>query len=277
MPDPRTSRLTQLSRGIRLIGKLSKGLVLIWFVFPRINPVQRDGIIERWCREVLEVLAIRLTLHGDTPPGRVSSVLFVANHVSWLDILVINACRRVRFVAKTEVRQWPLIGWMAAQTGTLFLKRSSLRELGRVTEGMSALLRRGDCVALFPEGTTTDGTSLQTFHSGLFESAIAAEALVWPVAIHYRRQNGARDCDVAFVGDQSLVCSIKNVLARPSTQAWLSFAAPLESSAGDRRALTGWCQQAIERSLAGHRQLPTCAGSLLRRPADDSFPPLTAA
>ncbi len=75
-------------------------------------------IIKSWCREVLDVLSVRVNLRGETPPGKVSSVLFVANHVSWMDILVMNACRRVRFVAKAEVRQWPLVGWTAIRTGT---------------------------------------------------------------------------------------------------------------------------------------------------------------
>lgn len=277
MPSPRTSRLTRLKRGGRLVLKLLEGLLLIGCVFPHIRPSERDVIIECWCREVLDVLSIRLNLRGETPPGRVSSVLFVANHVSWMDILVINACRRVRFVAKTEVRQWPLVGWMAARTGTLFLKRTSPHELARVTKGVAASLRRGDCVALFPEGTTTDGTSVQSFHSGLFESAIAAEALVWPVAITYKRPDGSLDSDIAFVGSQSLVSSIVNVLARPATQAQLSFTSPVESSAGDRRALTAWCQQAIEQSLAGHPSLTVPLRSPLRYPADESFPPLTAA
>ena len=277
MPSPRTSRLAQLKRGGRLVLKLLEGLLLIGAVFPHIRPSERDVIIERWCREVLDVLSIRLNLRGETPPGSVSSVLFVANHVSWMDILVINACRRVRFVAKAEVRQWPLVGWMAARTGTLFLKRTSPHELARVTKGVSASLRRGDCVALFPEGTTTDGTSIQAFHSGLFESAITAEAMVWPVAIKYKRPDGSLDPDIAFVGNQSLLSSIVNVLARPATQAQLSFASPVESSAGDRRALTAWCQQAIEQSLAGHPPLIVPLRSPLRYPADESFPPLTAA
>jgi 1-acyl-sn-glycerol-3-phosphate acyltransferase len=277
MPSVRTSRLTQLIRGCRLALKLLKALLLIEIVFPHIRPSERDTIIECWCREVLDVLSIRLNLQGETPPEQVSSVLFVANHVSWMDILVINACRRVRFVAKAEVRQWPLVGWMAARTGTLFLKRTSHREVARVTKSVATFLRRGNCIALFPEGTTTDGTSIQAFHSGLFESAIAAEALVWPVAIAYKRPDGSLDPDIAFVGRQSLVSSIVNVLARPTTQAQLSFSTPVISSTGDRRELTAWCHRAIEQSLAGH--LPDAVPLQFppRHPTDESVSPLTAA
>jgi 1-acyl-sn-glycerol-3-phosphate acyltransferase len=220
-------------------------------VFFRLEPARQDLLIERWCREVLNVLSIRLTMLGQTPPGKVSSVLFVANHISWLDILILNAGRRLRFVAKAEVRGWPLIGWMAARTDTLFLKRANPSQLARIVETAATRLRRGDCVAYFPEGTTTDGTSVQVFHSGLFEAAIAAQARIWPVGISYRRDDGLIDTDIAFLGSQSLVSSILNVLARQATQARLSFASPVESSAGDRRRLTDWCQRAVEQCLAG--------------------------
>jgi len=276
MPNQRISRLTQLNRGARLVLKLLKGLLLVGDVFPHIRPFERDVIIEGWCREVLDVLSIRLNLLGEAPPGKVSSVLFVANHVSWMDILVINACRRVRFVVKAEVRQWPLVGWMAARTGTLFVTQASPHELASVANDVAASLRCGDCVALFPEGTTDDAF-IQAFHSGLVESAIAAKALVWPVAITYKRLDGSLDPDIAAAGSQSLVSFIVNLLARPATRVQLSFTRPAESSAADRRTLTDWCQQAIEQSLASHPQLPASARSPRRYPADESFPPLTAA
>lgn len=242
---------------------------------PVVRPHERDVIIEQWCREVLEALSIRLVFQGERPPEKASSILFVANHVSWMDILVINACRRAHFVAKSEIRRWPLVGWMAARTGTLFLKRTSLHELAQVTQGVTASLRRGQCVALFPEGTTTDGTSLQMFHSGLFESAIHAEALVWPVAIQYRRHDGRHDADIAFVGDQTLVASIRAVLTRPMTQARLSFASPIKSSTGNRRELTAWSRQAIERRLVSRSPLASLSPPQAQE--DDTFPPLSAA
>ncbi len=277
MPNPRTGCITQLQRGSRLVLKLLKGLLLIGCVFPHLRPSERDVLIESWCREVLDVLSIRLNLRGETPLGKVSSVLFVANHVSWMDILVMNACRRVRFVAKAEVRQWPLVGWMAVRTGTIFFKRTSPRELARIKKSVANFLRRGDCIALFSEGATTDGTSVRAFHSGLLESALAAEALIWPVGISYRWLDGTLGTDTAVVGSQSLVVSIRNILAQPATLAQVSYTDPIESSAGDRHKLTAWCHQSIEQSLASY-QTPTDPFRLpLRYPTDESLPPLTAA
>ncbi len=256
MPNPRTGCITQLQRGSRLVLKLLKGLLLIGCVFPHLRPSERDVIIESWCREVLDVLSVRVNLRGETPPGKVSSVLFVANHVSWMDILVMNACRRVRFVAKAEVRQWPLVGWMAIRTGTIFFKRTSQRELARVTKSIATFLRRGDCIALFSDGTRTDCASVHAFHSGLLESAIAAEALIWPVGIRYSRLDGSLGTDTPIVGSQSLIVSIMSVLDQPATLAQVSYTDPIESSAGDRHKLTAWCHQSIEQSLASY-QTPT--------------------
>jgi 1-acyl-sn-glycerol-3-phosphate acyltransferase len=277
MPISRTGSLTKIGRSIRLLGKLSEAFVLVWLVFPRIKPSRHDGIIERWCRDVLDILDIRVIVQGQTPPGRLSSVLFVANHISWMDILLINACQRVRFVAKEEVRSWPLIGWIAARTGTLFLKRTSTHQLARVMKLTAASLRHGDCIAIFPEGTTTAGSSVQAFHSGLFESAIEAKALIWPIGISYRRLDDALDADIAFLGSESLISSVLNVLSRPTTQARLSFSSPVDSSTGDRRQLTAWCRDAVEQSLTDHATLPIPSHTPPMRPTHRSSSPVATA
>jgi 1-acyl-sn-glycerol-3-phosphate acyltransferase len=277
MSSPRTGGLIRIGRGIRLLGKLSEAFVLVWLVFPRIGASRHDGIIERWCREVLHILDIRVIVQGQRPSGRVRSVLFVANHISWMDILLLNACQRVRFVAKEEVRSWPLIGWIAARTGTVFLKRTSTHQLARVMKSTAASLRNGDCIALFPEGTTTDGSAVHAFHSGLFESAIEAKAMIWPIGISYRRLDGTLDADIAFLGSESLVSSILNVLSRPTTHARLSFSNPVDSSADHRRRLADSCQKAVEQSLVAHPKLAAPCRMLTGAHPDESFSLMTSA
>jgi 1-acyl-sn-glycerol-3-phosphate acyltransferase len=277
MSITRTGCLTRIGRGIRLIGKLSEAFVLVWLVFPYIESSRQDSIIERWCRNVLDILDIRMIVQGQAPPGRVQAVLFVANHISWMDILLLNACQRVRFVAKEEVRSWPFIGWIAARTGTLFLRRTSTHQLARVMKSTAASLRRGDCIAIFPEGTTTDGSSVQAFHSGLFESAIEAKSLIWPIGISYRRLNGTLDTDIAFLGSESLISSVLNVLSRPTTQARLWFSSPLGSSVGDHRRLTALCRSAVEQSLTDHATLLIPPHTFPMRPARKSSSPVATA
>lgn len=256
--------MTRLIRGSRLCAKLLEACFLVGLVFPRLRPHERDRLIERWCRDVLRTLSLRLVLQGERPPAGVSSVLFVANHVSWLDILVLNACRRMRFVAKADLRRWPIVGWLATKTRTLFLRRTSTRELARITKAVGAALRHGQCVTLFPEGTTTDGSATQPFHSGLFEAAVSAEALVWPVALFYQGPDGSPARDIAFIGDQSLLSSVWKVLAKANLTVHVTFTEPLRGATGDRRELATCCRRAIDGSLAAVRTAQ-CPTNLVRR------------
>ena len=272
-----TSYLTVITRGLRLTGKLIHGLILVGIVFPRIRPALRAAVIGQWCREALEILAIRLTMHGDIPPSTVRSVLFVANQVSWLDFLAVNACRPVRFVVKAEVRRWPVIGWLAAKIGTLFLRRTTSRETGRLAARMRSMLLRGRCLTVFPDGTATTGVSVASFHNDLFESAIAAGSPVWPVAIQYRNTDGTPARSVAFVGEQSWFGSILTVLKQPATEACLGFAQPIESTGQDRRTLAARCRAAIERQLADQGTTRPRPEPVLLPATQPWAPPLSAA
>jgi 1-acyl-sn-glycerol-3-phosphate acyltransferase len=269
--------MKQLGRVLRLIAHLAKGVLLVWVVFPHINTIQRDAMIVGWSREMLRILRARLRLLGHIPPVTASSILFAANHISWLDILAINAFRRVRFVAKAEVRGWPVIGWLAARTGTTFLRRSRSYEVTRLVRTVGRSLRKGHCVALFPEGTTTDGTSVQPFHSGLFESAITAEAMVWPVCLRYLRPDGTADIEAAFIGDDSLIGSILRIVARPTTDIQLWFAPPLVATGSTRRELAEQAQTAIEEWLEGYRDRVDISVILPNVMSDRMIPPLSTA
>ncbi|MGQ0810110.1 MAG: lysophospholipid acyltransferase family protein [Nitrospiraceae bacterium] len=225
-------------------------MVIVAMVFPRIKPSRRDPLINRWSRDFLRIVNMTIHLHGERPPSTISSTLFVANHVSWLDIVVLNAIRRVRFVAKSEVRSWPVVGWLASRTGTFFIKRGNGQQLCRLTGVIRNALTKGHCVALFPEGTTTDGTILQPFNGGLLEAALTAEAIVWPVAIRYTDAEDVQTTAPAFIGNQTLVESLARVLIQPTLQAHLLFAPPLFPQGMSRRELTAHAQAAIASLLA---------------------------
>ena len=277
MSTARTGLLTRTERGIRLGGKLLKGLLLVRFVFPQLKPNEREALVEQWSREVLDVLNIRLVLHGELPPHRVSSIFFVANHISWIDILVLNAVRQVRFVAKAEVQSWPIIGQLARRTGTFFLQRNSPTEVGRLTRSLTSALRRGDCVAVFPEGTTTDGSSLRSFHSGLFEAPVLAGSLTWPITLRYVDSHGNPDTSLSFVGDESLVASIINLLKRATITVHIHFAVPFESSEGSRQDLCLKSHRAIEACLFDAPLLLDRGKDGWKPSADDSYPTVPAA
>jgi 1-acyl-sn-glycerol-3-phosphate acyltransferase len=228
-----TSRSTpcvlRLVRVALVLLQVGLGVVLAGAVLPRLNRPARSRLIAAWSACLLSVLGVRLTVGGVVPRDGTRGVLLVANHVSWLDILAINAVQHRHFVAKAEVRRWPVWGWMAARTGTLFIRREKRKDLLRVLHEAGQVLAQGRCLALFPEGTTTDGGTLKPFRSGLLEAAVRADAVIWPLAIRYPRDDGSPNPSVAFVGDSSLIESLRLVLRERSIRADLTFASPLSA------------------------------------------------
>ena len=179
------------------------GWFTIVFVFPRLTQEQRNARVQAWARRMLELLAIDLELRGQPPLQ--GPLLLAANHISWLDILVMHAARHCRFVSKSELRHWPLVGTLATGAGTLYIERASRRDAMRVVHDMTASLRAGDILAVFPEGTTSDGLDLLPFHANLLQAAVSAGAPVQPVALQFTESaTGKTSLAPCYIGDDSL-------------------------------------------------------------------------
>jgi 1-acyl-sn-glycerol-3-phosphate acyltransferase len=222
-----------------------RGLATILLVFPRRTEPQRQAHVQAWAREMLSVLGIRLELHGEPPAS--GPVLLVANHISWLDILVMHAARHCRFVAKAEVRHWPLIGTLATGGGTLYIERESRRDAMRVVHHMAESLQRGEIVAVFPEGTTSDGVSLLPFHANLIQAAISADAPAQPVALSFvetaTRRTSLTPC---YIGDDSLVGSLWRTLGGPALTAVVRYGQPQKAAGRSRRAWAADLRSAVD-------------------------------
>lgn len=218
-------------------------------VLPRLSAERREARIRAWCRKLLAILAIRVVILGQAPDSTARRTLFVANHISWIDIWALKQLHSMHFVAKSEIRRWPVIGWLAAQTGTLFVARERRHDTGRVMNGVEQALRQEQCLCFFPEGTTTDGTELKPFKSSLFQAAINAGAQVWPVAIHYPAADGGTNTAVAYHGDTTLWQSLKQVLKQREIVIELHFSPPLLAEGQERRHLSHHARQAISSSL----------------------------
>jgi 1-acyl-sn-glycerol-3-phosphate acyltransferase len=209
---------------------------------------RRQHEIRRWSRQLLALLSVELHVEGEVPDGA-AGVMLVGNHMSWLDIFAINAVRPARFVSKAEVRQWPLIGWLSVSAGTLFIERARRRDTARINDSVTAALRGGDMVAVFPEGTATDGTAVHKFHSSLLEPAITAEAAVHPVAIRYTRADGTLCTEAGYDGDKTLWDSFTSMIGQPVIHAHLDFLPPLPAGFSTRREIAQAARDAIERRL----------------------------
>jgi 1-acyl-sn-glycerol-3-phosphate acyltransferase len=235
----------------RILLHVIAGVCTLLVIFPFVSRTQKDRHIQQWSRKLLKIFHIQLRVVGlnklvSTP------YLLVSNHISWLDIHVINAFKPVRFVAKSEVRAWPVFGWMAAQLGTVFIRRDSTRHARQVVDQLAAVLT-SESVCIFPEGTSTTGESALPFKPNLFESAILAKALVIPVAIAYRsRSTGLRSDAPVFIGEMGLVESMSKVISNRDIEVHLSLLEPyLISNAAipDRKELAVYCQESIAKTL----------------------------
>jgi 1-acyl-sn-glycerol-3-phosphate acyltransferase len=251
-------------RTFRLALLILRGLLTAAIALPWSTPRLRLALTREWSRSLLALLGVRLTIRGKPMGAASSNVMAVANHVSWLDIYLLNSARPVRFVSKAEIRNWPVFGWFAAKTGTLFLERGKRRDTARVNDAVTEALNNGDCVAVFPEGTTTDGTGLKPFLPSLLQAAINAESALQPVALRYVNLDGSIDTSPAYFGDMSMAQSLGNILSRRAIHAELLFLEPISCTGKTRRELARQAESAISSalSLASPHRTPETPGGL---------------
>jgi 1-acyl-sn-glycerol-3-phosphate acyltransferase len=178
-----------------------------------------------------------------------SGCLLVANHISWLDIFVLNAIHPSQFIAKSEVRDWPLIGWLSRRCGTIFIERALRQNASAINRRVSLLLKQGACIGLFPEGTTTDGKQVGHFHSALLQPAIDAGTKICPIALRYQNKDGFPSPAAAFTGNTTLIESIWKILRAPHLNASVVFTPALMASSENRRTLARAAQSAVAHEL----------------------------
>jgi 1-acyl-sn-glycerol-3-phosphate acyltransferase len=239
----------RLARFAWLIGA---GLVEVTWRFPALDAEQRHARVGRWARRVLNALRLKVVVHGRLQPAQ---KLLVANHVSWLDILVLHAlCPGARFVAKSEVRAWPAIGSLVAGAGTLFIERGNSRAAARVVDGLAGVLHAGGTVAVFPEGTTTDGRDVLPFHASLLNAACKAACVIQPVSLRYAEAGHAVSPSAPYIDDDSLLGSLWRICASGGLCVTVHLLAPHDAAGADRRALAKQLRSAIVQALGGPSQ-----------------------
>ena len=192
-------------RAFFLILLLLSGLLAAAIALPFMNRPVQDAVTKAWSCCLMLVCGVKVVRHGT--PVMDGPVLWVANHVSWIDIFILNSWRATSFIAKQEIRNWPVIGWLVARVGTVFIDRGQRQAIGRVSDSMRSLFERDICVGLFPEGTTSDGLDVKAFSTSLFEPAMRAKVTIQPVALVFWYE-GQRSGKVAFIGEQTLVGNI---------------------------------------------------------------------
>jgi 1-acyl-sn-glycerol-3-phosphate acyltransferase len=251
-------------RVARVLLHLAQGLAICALVFPWAGMLLRERAVRRWSARLLGICRVRVErLPGAAMPAQ---ALVVANHISWLDIFVINALFPCRFVAKAEIRAWPVAGWLTAQVGTVFIARGSRRDLRHIFKGIVDALAQRQRVAFFPEGTVAGQGRLLPFHANLFEAAIDAGVPLQPVALAYVDAAGAWHAAVDYTGATTFVQSILRILGGTPIVARVGCPAPIATAGAHRRELAQAAHKAIEAALGIQEAGPLSVPANDRRP-----------
>jgi 1-acyl-sn-glycerol-3-phosphate acyltransferase len=219
----------QFTRGLALVGLLFFGLAVLLIRFPMIDASAQQAWIKRWSIWVSRTLGLKLQVRGQLQSS-IDSALIVANHSSWLDIVVINSIQPSAFIAKAEIEKWPIVGLLVARSGTLFIERGKRHAVHKV-------------------GTTNDGTALLPFHGNLMEAAIRAEVPVQPFAIAYRNSAGMLATTVEFVGETTFVGSMLRVLGDNDLHVMVHIARAEFANEKTRHELANHARVAIASAL----------------------------
>lgn len=249
-PRSRPRRLTMLRfllRSIRVSGHLTFALLLCVIInLDFTGRVDADDWARRWLRRLMRIMGIRFVVRGEPVSG---GQVIVCNHVSWLDIPLVGAALTSRFVAKSDIKNWPLIGFIARAIGTFFIRRGAGGSKP-LLDKLKPHLQQGGSVVIFPEGTTTNGQNVLPFHPRLFQAALDCQALVQPVALRYGQTEKGEDI-APFIGDDTLVAHIARMLRSPGLTAELVYCAPLHPEHySDRQTMAQDAEEAIRRVVS---------------------------
>ncbi|WP_159674515.1 1-acyl-sn-glycerol-3-phosphate acyltransferase [Andreprevotia sp. IGB-42] len=241
----------------RFLFHVLRGMATVAWRFPGLDQAGRVAHIQRWSTQLTRILGISVRVQGVVPGVYPANHLLISNHISWLDIFVLNAVTVSRFVAKAEIRNWPVVGRLCLGTGTLFIERERKRDTARVGQDMLAALQAGHCLAVFPEGTTSDGQAVLPFRSSLLQAAVDGNTTLQPVYLRYCNAQGQRCGLAAYIDDISIGRSLWRILGNRGLTVEINFLSPLSPEQQDRRSLTRTLEariQAAHTALDAHNR-----------------------
>lgn len=249
------NRLRLYGRVVRVLAVVSLGLGMasIFALLHRLHLNSAMDRRQRWTqffmKRLSNALPFQVTVVGERP---VTPMLWVSNHVSWTDIALLGQLTPLSFLSKAEVRSWPVAGWLADQAGSLFIRRGA-GDSQTIREQMSHHLQQQHPLLMFPEGTTTDGRSVRTFHGRLLSAAIDSDVALQPVAIRYLR-NGESDPIAPFIGDDDLLSHLLRLFAHEQAQVEIHLLEPIACEQQERAMLAFKAQEAIRQVVSGAPQ-----------------------
>jgi 1-acyl-sn-glycerol-3-phosphate acyltransferase len=230
-----------------------RGFATLATVFPKATAAHRDQLVRAWGHQVLRIFAVSLTVEKphdfDPQAGR---RMLIGNHISWIDIYVLQAVTAARFVAKAELAGWPVLGRLMVQSGTVFIERGKRTDTLRTNQTIRTRLDQGAIIGVFPEGTTTDGRDVLKFHANLLQAAIDGGAEITPFCLRYTDTQGHYTDATAYIGDLTFWDSIKLMLREKKLHCELTFFSPLIQDGRTRRELAAAAEQIVRERIQGH-------------------------
>lgn|GEM_PF-895390 len=249
--------LKLLVHNLRFLLRIAAFLLALMLVLPFVimgillaklfrNRDINEFLLVYWSRLLCFICGLKVYVHGVKPAA---PVFIVANHVSWLDIPIIHSLMLAGFVAKSEIKYWPIIGWVTMVGDTLFLKRGSAESRKGVINQIKKRLNHGRSVAVFPEGTVTDGSYLRTFHRQLIHAAVETRTPILPVAIKFLNRDGSRNDQVGFLNDELFITHVWRILSLPNSTVEIHCGEPVTDFESGARAVTLASRSYIEQEL----------------------------
>jgi len=239
--------LVALWRVLRVVVHLGHGIAVMALRFPALDAAGRHERIRWWSAGLLRAIGVRLAVRGTPHPG---ATLLIANHVSWLDIAALHAAvPQARFVAKADIHRWPVLGWLVAGAGTLFIERERKRDALRVVHAMAEALQAGQTVAVFPEGTTGTGPDPLPFHANLLQAAIATATPIQPAVLRFHQPGQRFSAAAEFVGDTTLLQSVWRVATARALAVDVDLLLSQATAHADRRALAEHLREVVAGQL----------------------------
>lgn len=232
-----------------------KGLIIAAGIFPALGlfysasqaKARKDSLKTNWLRWFSAIVNLHVIQEGELPEN---GVILVSNHISWLDIIVIGQYLPAYFVAKSEISSWPVIGYLARQGGTIFIRRGDKQHIRATAEKMIWLLKQNSNIIAFPEGTTTKGDEVLHFHSSLFQPALLTKSAILPVALQY--QGAAKEL-APFVGDDGFLPHLLKMLTLDKIEVRLDFLPVINSSGKNRHAVSLESRDLIWGKISGSK------------------------
>ncbi len=279
MPARYASHPTRLLRLARLVLHVARGMWILRTRFGALSAAGQEREIRRWARRLLTILDVRPRARAcarQRPPR----CMVVANHVSWLDIFVLQARWGGVFVAKAEIRAWPVLGRLVAGAGTLFIERGSRTHARRTNERIAAAIAAGRIVAVFPQGRTAPADRMEHFHAALLQPAIDAGAQIIPIGLRYTHKDGTPAAAADYLEGTSFVRSLWRITSQRTMRAELHCAPAIDAQQRERRDLAHDVQTAIARALGlaprdrhtGKRAGPPAAPRSVAPPTHSRYP-----